>query len=181
MYIWGRLALATATQRRRGPYNLKGEDRIRLRCLPTDIDDYGHMNNARYTMVSDLGRRDLFSRSGIWKLRKTHGWGPLMDGSEIAYLREIRLWKRFDLITALDCWTDRHFIIRHRFMLEGEELATMIVAAVGMFDFERRQFVPIPKVLDTLGIEATSRDLLSAEAKFLESHAGLRALGKSWQ
>lgn len=179
MYIWGRLARAALTKGRRGPYRFDGESRLTLRCWPTDVDQYGHMNNARYTMVSDVGRIDVFMRSGVWGLIRKRRWGPMMDGSEIAFLREIRLWKRFDLFTSIDCWTERHFLIRHRLAPEDGRTATLILAAVGMYDFANRRFVTIPEVMAELGIDAVPRDPLPQERSFLDSHAGLRALGKS--
>ena len=158
---------------------MEGEGRLAMRCLPGDIDHYGHMNNARYTMIGDVGRLDLFSRSGIWDLHKSRGWGPMMDGSEIAYLREIRLWKRFDLLTSMDYWTDRHFVVRHRFVIDGDKMATLLLAAVGMYDFRNRRFLAIPEVLDALGLNPVPpREPAPEELRFLESHSALRAFGK---
>lgn len=64
MYVWARLLRVMATARRRGPYRPGGESRLAFRCLPTDVDLNFHLNNARYLMMADLGRMDIFSRSG---------------------------------------------------------------------------------------------------------------------
>jgi hypothetical protein len=61
MYVWGRMARAALTQRRRGPYHLGEESRLSFRCLPTDIDPNLHLNNARYMM---LGASPSTSASG---------------------------------------------------------------------------------------------------------------------
>ena len=41
------------------------ESRLTFRCLPTDIDFNLHMNNARYMMLADVGRIDIFMRAGF--------------------------------------------------------------------------------------------------------------------
>ena len=64
MYVWGRMIRVVATYRRRGPFDAGGESRLTFRCLPTDIDPNMHLNNARYMMLADMGRLDIFLRSG---------------------------------------------------------------------------------------------------------------------
>lgn len=179
MYVWGRLTKVAATARRRGAYPMRGESRLTFRCLPGDVDQYRHMNNARYNMITDLGRMDIFMRSGIMRLLRTRGWGPMMDGSEIAFIREIRLWRRFQLVTTMDCWTEKHFIARHRFAFEDGQTAALMLGAIGMYDFRNRKFLAIQEVLDVLGHDATPRGIAPAEEVFLASHAGLRAFAKS--
>ena len=62
MYVWGRLARTMLTAKSRGPYRMGGESRLSFRCLPTDIDTNLHLNNARYMMLADIGRIDIFQR-----------------------------------------------------------------------------------------------------------------------
>jgi hypothetical protein len=68
MYVWARLARMMLTTRRRGAYALGEATEFGYRCLPSDIDTYAHMNNARYVMLADLGRMDIFIRSGLFRL-----------------------------------------------------------------------------------------------------------------
>ena len=72
MYVWGRLAWMAATARRRGPFRFGEESRLSFRCLPHDIDRNVHLNNARYMMLADVGRIDIFHRAGV---RRAHGAG----------------------------------------------------------------------------------------------------------
>ena len=88
MYVWARLARVVLTARRRGPYRPGGESRLSFRCLPTDIDPNIHLNNARYLMLADLGRLDLFFRSGLMRLNRERGWAPMMGGVQSVFVRE---------------------------------------------------------------------------------------------
>ena len=57
MYVWGRLARMAATTKSRGLFRPGDESRLNFRCLPSDIDRNMHLNNARYMMLADIGRR----------------------------------------------------------------------------------------------------------------------------
>lgn len=83
MYVWARLARMALTAKSRGPYRAGGESRLSFRCLPTDIDSNMHLNNARYMMLADVGRIDIFLRSGLLGLARRNGWGPMMGGLPI--------------------------------------------------------------------------------------------------
>ena len=104
MYVWARLARMIATAPRRGPYLMGGESRLAFRCLPTDIDSNIHLNNARYMMLADLGRIDIFVRAGLVTLARKNGWAPMMGGLQSVYVREIRLWRRFEVVSSIETW-----------------------------------------------------------------------------
>jgi hypothetical protein len=103
MYVWGRLARMVATAKSRGPFRPGDESRLKFRCLPSDIDRNMHLNNARYMMLADVGRVDIFLRLGFLKLARQKGWGPMMGGLQSVYVREIKLWQRFEVVTAASC------------------------------------------------------------------------------
>lgn len=73
MYVWSRLLRVALTSKRRGAYTLGSESRLAFRCLPTDVDFNGHLNNARYMMLADLGRIDIFFRTGVVQLARSRG------------------------------------------------------------------------------------------------------------
>src|SRR5690349_9002981 len=98
MYVWLRLARTAPAAKRRGRYRMGEESRLTFRCLPTDIDSNIHLNNARYMMLADLGRIDIFLRAGLLGLARKNGWAPIMGGLQSVYVREIRLWRRFDVV-----------------------------------------------------------------------------------
>lgn len=179
MYVWGRLARMVATAKSRGPFRPGDESRLQFRCLPSDIDRNMHLNNARYMMLADVGRIDIFLRLGFLKLARERGWGPMMGGLQSVYVREIKLWKRFEVVSTAETWTDRQLIGRHRFLLEDGQTAAVIMTTAGVYDRRNRRFVAIDEVIDALGFEATPRPLSPEEETFLASHQGLRELAKT--
>ncbi|TYR29404.1 thioesterase [Mesorhizobium microcysteis] len=178
MYVWARLARMMLTARSRGRYRMGDESRLTFRCLPTDIDSNGHLNNARYMMLADVGRIDIFARAGLIGLARKHGWAPMMGGLQAVYVREIKLWKRFDVVSTVETWEDTQVIGRHRFVLEDGRTAALVMTTAGVYDFRNRAFVPIDAIVAELGVELKPRAPSEEERIFMASHAGLRKLAK---
>lgn len=168
-----------ATARSRGRYRLGDESRLSFRCLPSDIDSNMHLNNARYMMLADIGRIDIFQRAGLINLARRHGWSPMMGGLQTVYVREIKLWKRFEVVSTLETWEDTQVIGRHRFVLEDGRTAALVMTTAGVYDSANRRFVPIDEVVGMLGQRIMPRPPSEEERIFMTSHGGLRALAKN--
>ena len=179
MYVWARMARMLATARSRGPYMMGGESRLAFRCLPTDIDFNIHLNNARYMMLADLGRIDLFVRAGLITLARKNGWAPMMGGLQAVYVREIRLWRRFEVVSSIETWEGSQVIGKHRFVLDNGETAALILTTAGVYDRKARRFLDIDEVVAALGRSANPRPPTQAERLFMASHQGLRGLAKA--
>ena len=166
------------TAKSRGSYRMGDESRLSFRCLPTDVDSNFHLNNARYMMLADVGRIDIFYRAGLIGLARKRGWAPMMGGLQPVYVREVKLWKRFDVVSTVETWEDTQVIGRHRFVLEDGRTAALVMTTAGVYDFRRKAFVPIDDIVAELGVKARPRAPSEEERIFMSSHAGLRLLAK---
>ncbi|TPN58242.1 thioesterase [Mesorhizobium sp. B1-1-4] len=178
MYVWGRLARMMATARSRGSYQMGDESRLAFRCLPTDIDFNRHLNNARYMMLADLGRIDVFIRAGLITLARTNGWAPMIGGLQSAYVREIKLWRRFEVVSSIETWEGSQVIGKHRFVLDNGEDAALIMTTAGVYDRAARRLLDIDEVVAALGRSAQPRPPSEAERAFMASHRNLRGQAK---
>lgn len=178
MYVWGRMARMVLTAKARGPYRMNGESRLSFRCLPSDVDTNLHLNNARYMMLADVGRIDIFLRSGLIGLARERRWAPMMGGLQSVYIREIRLWKRFEVVSTVDTWEGTQVIGSHRFVLEDGQTAALVMTTAGVYDSAARRFVPIDEIISILGHTFSPRAPTEEERIFMASHSGLRALAK---
>lgn len=179
MYVWLRLARMMATAKSRGRYRLGDESHLTFRCLPTDIDSNLHLNNARYMMLADVGRIDIFARAGLIDLARKNGWAPMMGGLQAVYVREIRLWRKFDVVSTVETWEDSQVIGRHRFVLEDGRTAALVMTTAGVYDFRNKTFLRIEDLFAALGSSARPRPPSEEERIFMESHTGLRQLAKA--
>jgi acyl-CoA thioesterase FadM len=169
------MALTTG---RRGDYRMGDEGRLSFRCLPTDIDFNRHLNNARYMMLADVGRIDIFFRTGLIAKARENGWAPMLGGLQIVFVREIRLWRKFDVVSTVETWDGTQIIGRHKFVLDSGETAAVILTAAGIYDRRNRRFIDIDDLFAALGYSATPRPPTEVERVFMASHTGLRALAK---
>jgi acyl-CoA thioesterase FadM len=179
MYVWGRMARTMATASSRGPYKVGEESRLAFRCLPIDIDFNLHLNNARYMMLADLGRIDIFLRIGLIALARNKGWAPMIGGLQVAYVREIRLWRRFEVASSIETWEGTSVIGRHRFVLDNGETAALIMTTGGVYDRGSRHFLDIDEVVTALGHAARPRPPTETERTFMLSHRNLREQAKA--
>ncbi|MDQ6437413.1 thioesterase family protein [Mesorhizobium sp. LHD-90] len=178
MYVWGRFARVAATTGRRGRYSFGSPSSLTFRCLPTDLDFNLHLNNARYMMLADLGRIDIFLRSGLWALARQRHWAPMLGGLQTVFAREIRLWQRFDVVSSLETWEGTAVIGRHRFVLDDGRTAAVVLTTAGVYDRRERRFVPIGDLMHLLGHDAPPRPPTEVESAFVASHHQLRAIAK---
>ena len=130
-------------------------------------------------MLADLGRIDIFFRTGLFALMRRRNWAPMLGGVQSVFVREIKLWQRFDVVSSIETWEGTQVIGRHHFVLENGEIG-------GAGDDHRRHLRPLGKAFcrDGRGDRGarhrsrTPRPPSEAEKAFMASHAGLRALAK---
>ncbi len=176
MYVWARFLRVVATTPIRGKTKRPtDESRLTFRCLPFDIDPNIHLNNARYLMLADLGRFDLFIRTGIWDAARENNWVPMMGGVQAVYVRQIKLWRKFHLISSFDTWSGTQVVGRHRFELDDGRTAATLLTTAGFFDRGARKFVTTETMAKALGVSDTARDPDKVESAYLNSHGLIRA------
>jgi acyl-CoA thioesterase FadM len=145
MYIWGRLIAHTLAARHRPRLQPLDTSVLTLRAWPGDCDPNGHVNNGRYATIADLGRYDLLLRSGLWPALRRAGLLPIMSGAAIAFRREVRLWRRFELATRLLTWEGTRAVCEQRFLIRSAEdgapeTAVLFLSASGFYDRRARRF-----------------------------------------
>lgn len=129
----------------------------RFRVWPTDLDTVGHMNNAKYFGLMDLGRVDLMLRSRLHQQTQEHGWYPVIGAQTIRYRRSLKPFQRFALRTRL-LGTDERSVYFEQAFLVGEEL---YAHAVVQCRFLRKTggSVPPADVLAVAGVDPAHLDL----------------------
>jgi acyl-CoA thioesterase FadM len=110
-------------------------DRRLFRCLPTDIDQNGHMNNAKFIRVLNYARRSLWQRNGVWRhcVSRTPKANMVVTGTTIRYRREIRCFQRFVIVSRLVHWDAQCFYVESRF--ESLDDATPFVLAISLVKY----------------------------------------------
>lgn len=108
MNLWLRLALLLLADTVWRPrLNVLDTSRLPMRVLPSDLDLIGHMTNARFFSVLDLGRLDLLFRSGLLGLVLRERWAPVVAGCDVRFRRALRPFERFWVESRLAGWDER--------------------------------------------------------------------------
>lgn len=180
MNLWLRLFVYVLTCWWRPAITLPAEPAVlRLRVWPLDLDTSLHLNNGRYLTLMDLGRVELMVRSGLWRAVIRHGWTPIASGVQIRFRRELRNFERFDLVTRILWWDDASLVMEQVFLIvDGPRRGQ--VAARGMFKgglYDRRSkaFLPMARLMQEIGVEATSPQPSPDVAAFLAADEGMLA------
>lgn len=95
----------------------KGE--LSYKVWPFDLDINGHMNNARYLALMDLGRLDLILHSGMFKTTLDKKWLPVLGASTIRYRIPLLPFQKFKLVTEVKYWDEGWFYMEQRFIIKG--------------------------------------------------------------
>jgi acyl-CoA thioesterase FadM len=107
--------------RRNGPrLDIRDVARLPLRVMPTDLDILGHVNNGVYLSIMDLGRMDLFLRSGVWATMRRAGIRPVMANETITFRKSLLNGQRFVLETRIVGFDERAMYTEQRVVVDGE-------------------------------------------------------------
>lgn len=105
----------------------RNESCLQFRVLPLDCDVNLHMNNGRYLTFMDLGRvhllHNLRALGPILKRR----WSPVLGAADMSYVRPLRPFQKFKLMTRIVYWDAKYFYIEQRFETNGKLYASAMI------------------------------------------------------
>ena len=177
MNLWLRLIWLLSTARWRGALTLPSDvSSVFFRVWPHDLDISIHMNNGRYLTLMDLGRTDIMLRSGLWREVWRNKWTPIASAVTILFRRELRPLQEFRLDTRLVCWDATLVVMEQTFIMVGGtrdgQTAARALFKGGLYDRKAGGFVPVSRLMQTLGVAAESPIASPEVEAFL--HAGER-------
>jgi len=97
------------------PLDVLGEDRLRMRVWPNDIDLNLHMNNGRYLSIMDYARTHLLARTRLLERIVRSRWQPLVGAVWVTYRRSLPVFAAFTLTSRMVCWDERWFYMEQTF------------------------------------------------------------------
>ncbi len=179
MNLWLRLIWLLLTASRRPPLTLPDAASVLLfRVWPHDLDLSLHMNNGRYLTLMDLGRLDIMLGSGLWRAVLRHKWTPIASAITIRYRRELRPFQKFRLETRLISWDATLVVMEQTFIVEGGprdgQTAARALFKGGLYDRSAKAFVPLSRLLGSIGASAESPAPTPEVEAFLKADAELR-------
>lgn len=117
--------------------------RLPLRCVWTDCDINGHMNNSRYLALMDLGRWHYMLATGLWRFTLDRKWAPVAVRVEIDYKKSLKPGDRFELETQAIMNSERTVTIQQRFWKDGVLCADAKVIVLFMHKGQVQSLAPL--------------------------------------
>ena len=140
------------------------------------------MNNGRYLTLMDLGRLDILVSSGLWRALVKNRWTPIASAITIRYRRELRPFQKFRLETRLATWDATLVVMEQTFVFTGGardgQVAARALFKGGLYDRKARAFVPVAKLMETIGVAGDSPRPSEDIAAFLQADETLKQGGR---
>lgn len=124
-----------------------------LMIKETDLDVFGHMNNATYLILFEDARWDLIHRNGygLHKIQET-GLGPVILKVSVQYLKEIRLRDEIIIETSMTSYEKKIGTMKQK-MIRGDEVCCDAEFTYALFDLKSRKLCsPTPEWLKAVGL-----------------------------
>jgi acyl-CoA thioesterase FadM len=134
------------------PRGVFDESRTTFRVWPNDCDLNLHMNNGRYLAFMDLGRVHLLRQVRLLGRLVRTRWAPVMAAAEINFLRPLRPFQKFELVTRVLTWDAKYLYLEHR-IESGDELYALATVR-GLFLRHGRAVGP-DEAARVLGVDAS--------------------------
>ncbi|HJW82114.1 MAG TPA: thioesterase family protein, partial [Acidiferrobacterales bacterium] len=98
----------------------------------------------------DLGRVHLLAQIGLLGVLWRRRWAPVLSAAEINFIRPLKPFQKFELVTRLLTWDEKYFYMEQRFLAGGRLCAVALVK--GLF-LHRHERVQSRTILAALGID----------------------------
>lgn len=86
---------------------------IHTRVYPNDLDLNLHMNNGRYLTICDLGRVDLFVRSGLASVMMKKKWMPVVANVTMTFIKPLYVFDKIRVVSVVTHWDEKYFYSDH--------------------------------------------------------------------
>lgn len=157
MNLYFRLLLLFYRIKRNKLYQeLLEEVEIEYRALPSDCDINMHLTNSRYLAFMDLARTWMTERLGLFNVVMKRKWFPIVNANAITYIKDIKPFQKFTVVTQLVGWDHKYFYIKQTFKSERGLHAVAYVRGV----FKKKGgIVSVEEMLDAAGFKGEAPEL----------------------
>lgn len=120
------------------------------------IDLNLHINNAKYLMFLEKARWDHAIQTNTFNPLLKNKLNFIVAGVEVGYIREIRLFKKFDVETTYLGWDEKYFYLEQKCVSDGKLCNYSLVKAVFV---QRGKVVSPDKVMKIIPIQQRPQQL----------------------
>jgi acyl-CoA thioester hydrolase len=133
---------------------MTGRHEFRRLIQETDLDLFGHVNNAAYLRILEEARWDLITRNGygLEQIRQFQA-GPTILEIQLKFLRELTNREIVTIETEAVGYQGKVGSMRQRIVKQGGVVACEANMSYGLFDLRARRLIePNPEWARAIGI-----------------------------
>jgi len=146
---WIRFLILFIMSQFRKRINWDEESSLNFRVWITDAD-LSLMNNSVMIMMTELGRIDLILRTGFLKYAKRNGLYLPLASISVQFIRPLKRFQNFQLITQLIYWDNKWIYFSHRITSKGKTIAVALAKTTVKKGKER---IPFETIINELNWE----------------------------
>ncbi|MDX2321930.1 MAG: acyl-CoA thioesterase [Moritella sp.] len=120
------------------------------------IDLNLHINNAKYLMFLEKARWDHSIQTNTFNTLLKNKLNFIVAGVEVGYIREIRLFKKFDVETTYLGWDEKYFYLEQKCVADGKLYNYSLVKAVFV---QKGKVISPEKVMTYIPVEQRPQQL----------------------
>lgn len=120
----------------------------------TQLDIFGHVNNARYLELFEQARWDIITQNGFGldKIKETHT-GPVILEAHLRYLKELRHREKIKISVEVMEYNGKVGKLKQNMITEAGDLSAELIVVFGLFDLKARKLLPpTPEWKKALGV-----------------------------
>lgn len=122
------------------------ERAIEIEVRPTEIDELGHVNNAKYVEYLEWGREDWYEHFGLSTDQLSlKNIGTVLVNLNINYRREARKGDYLKIVTRPKRKGNTSFVLRQEIFNRCGYLVADADVTIVLFDLQERKSVPLPE------------------------------------
>jgi len=112
----------------------------------SDLDSFGHVNNARYLTYMEQARIGYFHHLGLWWPRQRPAVGLILADAQVTFQRPILLEHKVKIGVHISRLGNKSFPMHYRLVdaETGDVFATGTTVQV-CYDYQNQRTIPIPE------------------------------------
>jgi YbgC/YbaW family acyl-CoA thioester hydrolase len=130
---------------------MAGMHEMRIRIRPTQVDTFGHLNNAAYLELFEWARWEWAEVSGldIERLATEQRIGPAVLHVDLSFTKEIRMHEAVAIQTWVQQLQRVKGVMGQRMLKADGQPAAQLWLTFAMFNLDKRRAVAMPDGLQT--------------------------------
>lgn len=111
----------------------------------TDLDVFGHVNNAAYLRLFENARWDFISSQGVGlKQIQQSGVGPVLLEVQIKYKKELKAREKIKIVSNFNPFEGKIARIEQKMLNEKGEVCCQAEFVIAVFDIHARKIIEPP-------------------------------------